>query len=81
MLCQPGDTRVLLDRSPAIKRPAVDTWQREAELKRLLDQAVAATTTEPRLGARNAMRAIFDELGPDHPLTKTYRRKLADELY
>jgi putative thioredoxin len=82
----PANVKAFLDALPTKKKaeppkPKVDTAQKEAELKRLLDQAVAATTTEPRLEARNAMQAIFDELGPDHPLTKTYRRKLADELY
>jgi len=31
--------------------------------------------------ARTAMLAIFDLLGPDHPLTIEYRRKLASALY
>lgn len=31
--------------------------------------------------ARTAMLAIFDALGPDHPLTLAYRRKLASALY
>ena len=31
--------------------------------------------------ARTAMLAIFDALGPDHPLTLDYRRKLASALY
>ena len=31
--------------------------------------------------ARTAMLAIFDVLGPDHPLTLEYRRKLASALY
>ena len=31
--------------------------------------------------ARTAMLAIFDILGPDHPLTLEYRRKLASALY
>jgi len=31
--------------------------------------------------ARSAMLAIFDALGPDHPLTQEYRRKLASALY
>lgn len=31
--------------------------------------------------ARTAMLTIFDALGPDHPLTLEYRRKLASALY
>ncbi len=31
--------------------------------------------------ARTAMLAVFDLLGPDHPLTLEYRRKLASALY
>ena len=31
--------------------------------------------------ARTAMLAIFEALGPDHPLTLDYRRKLASALY
>jgi thioredoxin-like negative regulator of GroEL len=42
---------------------------------------VTATTTEPRLEARSELMKLLDELGPGHPLTKTYRKKLADELY
>src|SRR4051794_40968946 len=38
----------------------------EPELKALLQQAVEATTTEPRLEARGKMQAIFDRLGPQH---------------
>jgi putative thioredoxin len=77
----PANVRAFLDRLQAKLKPKVDTTAREAELKSLLERAVTATTTEPRLEARNEMQAIFDELGAEHPLTKTYRRRLADELY
>ncbi|MFL5954163.1 MAG: tetratricopeptide repeat protein [Gaiellaceae bacterium] len=60
---------------------ASDNTADEGELKALLQRAVEAETTEPRLEARGKMMAIFDRLGPQHPLTKTYRKRLSDELY
>jgi thioredoxin len=82
----PANVKTFLDGLPKKKqtappKPSVDPAAKESELRTLLSNALAATTTEPRLEARNGMQAIFDELGPAHPLTKTYRKKLADELY
>jgi putative thioredoxin len=76
----PANVRSFLERikPPAPKR---DAAKDEARLKELLERAVTATTTEPRLEARSEMMKLLDELGPGHPLTKTYRKKLADELY
>ena len=51
-----------------------------AALRHLLT-AVERDKTFRDGAARTAMLAIFDVLGPDHPLTLEYRRKLASALY
>ena len=51
-----------------------------AALRHLLT-AVERDKTFRDGAARTAMLAIFDVLGPDHPLTLQYRRKLASALY
>src|ERR671930_200905 len=51
-----------------------------AALRHLLT-AVERDKTFRDGAARTAMLAIFDVLGPEHPLTLEYRRKLASALY
>jgi putative thioredoxin len=46
-----------------------------------LSSAVAATDGETRELVRKVMVGIFTELGADHPLSTTYRRRLAAALY
>jgi putative thioredoxin len=46
-----------------------------------LDAALAVTQDETRDLIRQAMVGVFTELGPDHPLAREYRRRLAAALY
>jgi thioredoxin len=52
----------------------------EQVLERLLT-AVAEADGEGRDEIRKQMLAVFEELGPEHPLTVKYRRRLATALY
>jgi thioredoxin len=52
----------------------------EQVLGRLLTE-VAEADGDRREEIRKQMLAVFDELGPEHPLTVKYRRRLATALY
>jgi thioredoxin len=52
----------------------------EQVLERLLAEVVEADP-ERRDEIRRQMLAVFEELGPEHPLTVRYRRRLATALY
>jgi thioredoxin len=52
----------------------------EQLLERLLDE-VAEAEPERREEIRRQMLAVFGELGPEHPVTVRYRRRLATALY
>jgi thioredoxin len=52
----------------------------EQVLERLLTE-VDEADPERREEIRRQMLAIFEELGPDHPLTTRFRRRLATALY
>jgi thioredoxin len=52
----------------------------EQLLERLLDE-VAKADPERREEIRRQMMAVFAELGPEHPVTVRYRRRLAAALY
>ena len=52
----------------------------EEVLERLLAETSGADT-ERREEIRRQMLAIFEELGPEHPVTVRYRRRLATALY
>jgi thioredoxin len=52
----------------------------EQLLERLLDE-VAEADPERREEIRRQMLAVFGELGPEHPVTVRYRRRLATALY
>ncbi len=47
----------------------------------LLETSLSASDDEPRELIRQAMVGVFTELGPDHPLSREFRRKLAATLY
>jgi thioredoxin len=52
----------------------------EQLLERLLTE-ISATDPERREEIRKEMLAVFEELGPEHPVTVRYRRRLATALY
>jgi putative thioredoxin len=52
----------------------------EQLLERLLAE-ISATDPERREEIRKQMLAVFEELGPEHPVTVRYRRRLATALY
>jgi putative thioredoxin len=52
----------------------------EELLERLMVE-VSKADAERREEIRRQMLAVFDELGPEHPLTLRYRRRLATALY
>jgi putative thioredoxin len=61
--------------------PAFEAWDRgdyEEALERLED---ALADSERRDLVRRVMVAIFTELGPEHPLSREYRRRLSAALY
>ena len=58
---------------------ALDGGEHERALDLLL--AVAEREPDERERARRLMVAIFAELGPEHPLSLRYRRRLAAVLF
>jgi thioredoxin-like negative regulator of GroEL len=59
---------------------ALEAGDYERALQQLLDE-VETADPERRERVRELMVAIFAELGQEHPLATTYRRKLATALY
>lgn len=59
---------------------ALEAGDYERALQRLLDE-VQTADAERRERVRELMVAIFGELGQEHPLATTYRRRLATALY
>jgi len=59
---------------------ALEAGDYERALQQLLDE-VGTADPERRDRVRELMVAIFSELGQDHPLATTYRRRLATALY
>jgi len=59
---------------------AWDAGDHETALEALQEALAATRDAETRDLLRQAMVAIFTELGPDHPLARTYRRRLATAL-
>jgi putative thioredoxin len=59
---------------------ALEAGDYEQALQQLLDE-VGTADPERRDRVRELMVAIFRELGQEHPLATTYRRKLATALY
>ncbi len=59
---------------------ALQAGDHERALSLLLDQ-VASAEGDERERIRELMVAIFEELGPEHPLTVRFRRQLATALY
>ncbi len=61
-------------------QPALERGELELALRVLLEE-VGDAEGDRRDGIRRLMVLLFDELGPDHPLTLRYRRRLATALY
>jgi putative thioredoxin len=59
---------------------ALEAGDYERALEQLLGE-VATADADRRNRVRELMVAIFGELGQEHPLATTYRRKLASALY
>ncbi len=59
---------------------ALDAGDHERALQLLLDELPGATP-DRREEIRRLMLALFEELGPEHPLTLAYRRRLASALF
>jgi thioredoxin len=60
--------------------PALERGDLELALRVLLEE-VGDAEGDRRDGIRRLMVLLFDELGPEHPLTLRYRRRLATALY
>jgi putative thioredoxin len=60
---------------------ALEAGDHEAALDLLLAEARAEQDAEQRDEVRRLMVALFDELGPEHPLSVRFRRQLAAALY
>lgn len=59
---------------------ALDAGDQERALELLL-AALDGADEERKQLVRRSMVALFEELGQDHPLSQTYRRRLATALY
>ena len=59
---------------------AIEAGEHEHALELLLDE-IAAADAERRERLRGAAVELFAELGPEHPVTVRYRRRLAAALY
>ena len=60
---------------------ALETEDHERALALLLAEVRAEADPERRDEVRRLMVALFDELGPEHPLSTRFRRQLAAALY
>jgi putative thioredoxin len=60
---------------------AIDAGDTEGALEWLLGEVERAADGDDRDRVRRLMVALFADLGPEHPLTISYRRRLATALY
>jgi len=60
--------------------PAFEAWDRDDPATALEQLEAALADPERRDLVRRVMVAIFTELGPDHPLSREYRRRLSAAL-
>jgi putative thioredoxin len=60
---------------------ALEAGDHERALEQLLGEVQTTADPERRDRVRQLMVALFEELGQDHPLATTYRRRLASALY
>jgi putative thioredoxin len=80
----PGE-RLLAELRESGERPellaALEAGDEEQALELLLAEVREETDPERRDELRRLMVALFDELGPEHPLSTRFRRQLAAVLY
>ena len=80
----PGE-RLLAELRASGERPellaALEAGDHERALELLLAEVREETDPERRDELRRLMVALFDELGPEHPLSMRFRRQLAAALY
>ena len=80
----PGE-RLLAELRDSGERPellaALEADDHEAALELLLEEVRSEADPEHRDELRRLMVALFDELGPEHPLSTRFRRQLAAALY
>ena len=79
-LVGPSAAKELAEGESGEVRAALESGDHERALELLLDE-VADADSERREAIRRLMVALFAELGPEHPLTVRYRRRLASALY
>jgi putative thioredoxin len=80
----PGE-RLLAELRASGERPellaALEAGDHEGALELLLAEVREVDDPERRDELRRLMVALFDELGPEHPLSTRFRRQLAAALY
>jgi putative thioredoxin len=79
-LLAPSEADELLASESQEVREALETGDHERAFELLLDE-VAAADADRREAIRRLMVALFGDLGPEHPVTAKYRRRLASALY
>ena len=79
-LLAPSEATGLLEGDSPEVAAAVEAGDHERAFRLLLDE-VATASPERREAIRRLMVALFAELGPEHPASVEYRRRLATALY
>jgi|SRR5437667_4782666 len=78
-LTKPPVAETLTDDPEVAEALGVGDYERALEM--LLDRLRSADDAETRDAIRELMVQIFQELGQEHPLASSYRRRLATALY
>jgi putative thioredoxin len=85
LLAPSAGEQLLAELRESGKRPellaALETGDYEGALELLLREVQDEADPERRDELRRLMVALFDELGPEHPLSVRFRRQLAFALY
>jgi putative thioredoxin len=85
VLAPSSGERLLAELRESGERPdllaALEAGDHERALELLLGEVREADDAERRNELRRLMVALFDELGPEHPLSTRFRRQLAAALY